>query len=201
MRVGDETVVVSVPLKRPDACSLSEIDFRITDCREHPIARLGRFRRALRIARLLRFLHRGVWWYVRKVSASSRLVLFRDVRRHQRGKLGRQLVASHRPVAHAAALRHDRRRGADHNAADLRPSGAGRVRAFDGTGRDGADLANGHRRGADRAAASRCYAGPSSGRPWGAIGRPQGGVHSRAILAAWFIRCGEGPRLHGALLG
>ncbi len=45
-RVGDESVLITVPLKRPEAAPLLEIDRTLSACRDDPIGRVRRFRRA-----------------------------------------------------------------------------------------------------------------------------------------------------------
>lgn len=75
-RVGDETVVVGVPLKRPEALPLLEIDRKLAWHLERPIERLRTYRRALGLARLPPFLRRWVWWYLLNVSGRKRARYF-----------------------------------------------------------------------------------------------------------------------------
>ena len=103
VRVGDETVVVAAPVHRPEDCPLLEIDRRLSECRQDPLGRVGRFRRALRVARLPRLVRRAVWWYLLNASARSRSYYFGTFGVTSVGNWG---VESLRPIAPWTSLLH-----------------------------------------------------------------------------------------------
>ena len=75
-RVGDENILCNVPLKEPHICPLLEIDRQLAWCKEKPIERLRRVRRAMNLALLPRFLRRWVWWYLLNLSGPKRARYF-----------------------------------------------------------------------------------------------------------------------------
>lgn len=70
--VDGEDAVVFVPLNEPEMKPLLEIDRHLTWCKEKPIERLSRYRKAARVARLPRVLRQWIWWYHLNVSAAKR---------------------------------------------------------------------------------------------------------------------------------
>ncbi len=70
--VERENSVVFVPLKQPESMSLAEIDRRLAWCKEKPIERMQRYRRAVRVSCLPRFVRRWIWWYHLNVSGKKR---------------------------------------------------------------------------------------------------------------------------------
>ena len=70
--VHGENVPVFVPLKAPQTLPLVEIDQLLHACKENPLERLPRYRRALRLARSPRFVRRWVWWCLLNVSPLQR---------------------------------------------------------------------------------------------------------------------------------
>ena len=75
-RVGDENILCNVPLNDPDTRPLPDIDLFLAWCKESPVERLRRFRRALNLARLPRFVIRCFWWYLLNVSGTKRARYF-----------------------------------------------------------------------------------------------------------------------------
>lgn len=60
-RVGDEDIVFLAPIRAPDQQPVIELDRQLRHFQEAPIAEIGAFRTALRIARLPSFLRRVLW--------------------------------------------------------------------------------------------------------------------------------------------
>lgn len=71
-RVSGENVPVFVPLKQPESLPLLDIDQYLHACKQDPLERVPRYRRALRLARWPRFVRRWVWWTLLNVSARQR---------------------------------------------------------------------------------------------------------------------------------
>jgi hypothetical protein len=59
---GNEEAVFFVPIQKPHAFSLSQIDIRLRHCKNDPIRSVGAFRRTLLIGRLPMPLRRLLWW-------------------------------------------------------------------------------------------------------------------------------------------
>lgn len=76
MQLGNETNVFFVPLKTPDTMALTEIDERLNECKENPVERMQRLRRALMVARLPRVLRRMIWWSLLNISGAKRARYF-----------------------------------------------------------------------------------------------------------------------------
>lgn len=72
LRLGLENTVFFAQLKRPDAAALVDIDEHLSACKEKPIERMRRLRRALMLARFPRCVRRLVWWALLNVSAYKR---------------------------------------------------------------------------------------------------------------------------------
>ena len=103
VRVGAETVLVTVPLKQPDAAPLPDIDRTLSACRDDPVGRIRRFRRGLALARLPAFVRRRVWWWLLNVSGRTRSHYFGTFGVTTVGAWG---VDSLRPVAPWTLLLH-----------------------------------------------------------------------------------------------
>lgn len=70
--LGAEPVLVGLLLKRPEACSLLEIDRLVTACKQQPLERSLRLKRSFLLARFPRVVRRLAWWYMLNVSARCR---------------------------------------------------------------------------------------------------------------------------------
>jgi hypothetical protein len=57
-----EDAVLWGHLRRPESQGLLELDARLRRFKEAPVQTIGMFRKALRVARLPRFLRRWLWW-------------------------------------------------------------------------------------------------------------------------------------------
>src|SRR5690348_3227667 len=62
-RYEGEDAVFFVQVREPEARALAEIDRKLREGKEAPIASVGSFRRAVRISRLPRPLRRAIWWF------------------------------------------------------------------------------------------------------------------------------------------
>src|SRR4051794_41026169 len=67
-QVGDEETVLFAHLRRPEECSLVELDVILRRHKELPLEQLASFRRVLRLTRLPRPLRRLLWWIGLNVS-------------------------------------------------------------------------------------------------------------------------------------
>ena len=101
--IGDETVLLNVPMKRPESCPLLDIDHRLAWCREDPMERVRNVRRARRLARFPRVIRHAMWWYLLNVSGPRRSRYFGTYGVTSVGKWG---VESLRPIAPWISLLH-----------------------------------------------------------------------------------------------
>jgi hypothetical protein len=69
---GDEDAVFFVPLRRPEALALPEIDARLKRHKEMPLSSIGALRRQLLVARLPRPVRRLMWWIALNVMSRKR---------------------------------------------------------------------------------------------------------------------------------
>jgi hypothetical protein len=67
-----EDAVFFVQVREPEARTLAEIDQKLREGKEAPIASVGSFRRAVRISRLPRPLRRALWWFGLNVKGRKR---------------------------------------------------------------------------------------------------------------------------------
>lgn len=102
-RVGDEDVIVFVPLRSPATFPLLEIDEWVAKCKAKPLEHLGRLRQSLRLARLPRLLRRVIWWGLLNVSARKRSKYFGTFGVTSVGNWG---VESIRPIAPSISVLH-----------------------------------------------------------------------------------------------
>jgi hypothetical protein len=101
--IGDETVLLNVPLKRPESTPLLDIDRRLAWCREDPLERVRNVRRSRRLARCPRVIRHAMWWYLLNVSGPRRSRYFGTYGVTSVGKWG---VESLRPIAPWISLLH-----------------------------------------------------------------------------------------------
>lgn len=101
--VEGENAVVFAPLKAPQQMLLADIDRQLAWFKEAPVERLVRYRRALRMSRLARFLRRWIWWYHLNVSAKKRS---RSVGTFGVSSMANWGVDSLRPIAPCTTLLH-----------------------------------------------------------------------------------------------
>ena len=102
-RVGDEDVLVFVPVRHPECWQLLDMDQFLASCKEKPIERVTRFRRGLIMARLPQFVRRFLWWLMLNASAKARYYYFGTFGVTSVGNWG---VESIRPIAPAISVLH-----------------------------------------------------------------------------------------------
>ena len=102
-RVGDEEVVVFVPVRHPECWQLVEMDMFLESCKEKPIERVTRFRRGLILGRFPQFIRRFLWWVMLNASAKARSYYFGTFGVTSVGNWG---IESVRPIAPAISVLH-----------------------------------------------------------------------------------------------
>lgn len=103
LRLGDENVLAFVPVKRPEALPLLEIDQHIAACQEKPLELMPSFQDALFLAKFPRLIRRWAWWWLLNFSGRLRGMYFGTFGVTSVGNWG---IESVRPIAPAISILH-----------------------------------------------------------------------------------------------
>jgi hypothetical protein len=102
-RIGDENVLVFVPIRQPENWRLLEMDEYIAECKADPIARIAPYRRALILAAWPKFIRRIGMWLALNASAWLRFYYFGNFGVTSVGNWG---IESIRPIAPTISIIH-----------------------------------------------------------------------------------------------